>query len=281
MCDMFGGPSAGEQNALNQQTGLGQAMSAAFGQQYGQQQNVLNQLNSQIYRIQTGQTGPGMSGAEYNLRQAGIINNAAAQARNAIQASDARSVGAQVVSPTGMHGDESGLTRQSGIRQQVAGEAGAIAGAQEAAGLNALAGENYTLGRQQAAAGASGLQALAGDYNPLQYAGAAETAINNKFTQAQQIQKEKQERSSAIFGAITGAGLDALTFGMGAAGGGGLMGGLNSLLGMGGGGGGGSMPTGGTQAMQNQALQSFNAANPSSVGQQINFGDYGIDEGGF
>jgi len=274
MCNMFGGlfggPSSGEGQALSQQGSMANAMNAAYQQQYGQQQGVLKDLQSQIYRIQTGQTGPGMSGAEYATRQAGIINAAAAQARNAIQASDARGAGAQLVG----RGDESGLTRQSGIRQQVAGEAGAIAGAQEAAGLNALAGENYSLGREEARAGAAGLQALSGDYNPLQYAGASETAINNKFTQAQQIQKEKQERSSAIFGAITGAGLDALTFGMGAASGG-FTGGLNSLLG-GGGGGGSSIPTGGTQAMQTQALQNFNAANSSNTPQSIDFGSYGI-----
>src|ERR1700688_3844444 len=95
MCDLFGGPSSGETNAYDNQVGITNSMRSAFNQQYAQQQGVLNQLNGQIMRIQSGQTGPGFGGAENASNIALIQNQGAAQARNAIQAERMQSAGIQ------------------------------------------------------------------------------------------------------------------------------------------------------------------------------------------
>ena len=208
MCNMFGGPSAAEKSTLMSQTQLSNALWSNFQQQYQQQQGVLKNLQAQIGRIQSGQTGPGFSGAENAARIALIQNTTAAEARNAVQA--ARSVGAGTqVSPSG------GMTRQSGINQQVAGQ---IASKIGAVGANALLGEqaeNYATGRENALRTAGALQALAGEYNPAAYSGQEESSLGQQFGMADKIRQQEAARSQAIFGAATKLAMGAATFGLG------------------------------------------------------------------
>lgn len=208
MCNMFGGPSAAENSTLQSQTELSNALWSNFQQQYQQQQGVLQNLQTQIGRIQSGQTGPGFSGAENAARIALIQNTTAAEARNAVQA--ARSVGAGTqVSPSG------GMTRQSGINQQVAGQIESKVGA---AGSNALLSEqaeNFAQGRENAYRTVGALQSLSGDYNPAAYSGQENSALGQRFNMADKINQQNIQRSQAIFGAATKLALGAATFGAG------------------------------------------------------------------
>src|SRR5579859_1908381 len=111
MCNLFGGPSAGENVAYDNQVGLTNSFRSAFNQQYGQQQSVLNNLNAQIMRIQSGNTGPGFGGTENASRIAAIQNQGSAAARNAIQAERERSAGTTGV----LGGGGSGLARTAAI----------------------------------------------------------------------------------------------------------------------------------------------------------------------
>lgn len=208
MCDMFGGPSYAEKAALQSQTQLAQAMWSNFQQQYQQQQGVLKNLQTEIGRIQSGQTGPGFSGEENADRIALIRNTTAAEARNAVQA--ARSVGAGTqVSPTG------GMTRQSGINQQVTGQIYSKIGATGANALIAENAENFAQGRENAYRTVGGLQALSGQYNPSTYSGQEEGALGQEFQMADKIHQEEVQRSQAIFGAATKLAMGAATFGAG------------------------------------------------------------------
>lgn len=208
MCDMFGGPSAQEKSTLQSQTQLATALWSNFNQQYQQQQEVLKNLQSQIGRIQSGQTGPGFSGAENAARIALIQNTTAAEARNAIQA--ARSVGAGTqVSPSG------GMTRQSGINQQTGAQIASKIGAAGANALLAEQAENFAVGRENAFRTAGALQALSGDYNPSVYSGQENAALGQRFQMAKTIQQEEAARSRGIFGAATKLALGAATFGAG------------------------------------------------------------------
>lgn len=208
MCNMFGGPSDQEKSTLQSQTQLADALWSNFNQQYQQQQGVLSQLQTQIGRIQSGQTGPGFSGEENADRIALIRNTTAAEARNAVQA--ARSVGAgSQVSPTG------GMTRQSGINQQTGGQIYAKIGAAGANALIAENAENFAQGRENAYRTVGGLQALSGQYNPAAYSGQEEGALGQEFQMADKVQQEETQRSQAIFGAATKLALGAATFGVG------------------------------------------------------------------
>lgn len=208
MCNMFGGPSDQEKSTLQSQTQLADALWSNFNQQYQQQQNVLSQLQTQIGRIQSGQTGPGFSGAENAARIALIQNTTAAEARNAVQA--ARSVGAGTqVSPSG------GMTRQSGINQQVAGQIESKIGAAGSNALLAEQAENFAQGRQNAQMTVGALDALAGKYNPSAYSGQEQGALGQEFSMADKINQENIQRSQSIFGAATKLALGAATFGAG------------------------------------------------------------------
>jgi hypothetical protein len=205
---MFGGPSAQETSTLQSQTQLANALWSNFNQQYQQQQGVLSQLQAQIGRIQSGQTGPGFSGAENAARIALIQNTTAAEARNAVQA--ARSVGAGTqVSPSG------GMTRQSGINQQVGAQIASKIGAAGSNALLAEQAENFATGRENAYRTAGALQALSGDYNPAAYSGQENAALGQRFSMADKINQENIQRSQAIFGAATKLAMGAATFGAG------------------------------------------------------------------
>lgn len=208
MCNMFGGPSYSEKATLQQQSQLADAMWSNFNQQYQQQQDVLKNLQTQIGRIQSGQTGPGFSGEENAARISLIRNTTAAEARNAVQAQ--RSVGAgEQVSPTG------GMTRQSGINQQVAGQIYSKIGAAGSNALLAEQAENFAVGRDNAYKTVGALQSLSGDYSPATYSGQEEAALGQKFGMADKIRQQEAARSQSIFGAATKLALGAATFGAG------------------------------------------------------------------
>lgn len=208
MCNMFGGPSAAENATLQSQTQLSQAMWASFNQQYNQQQDVLKNLQTEIGRIQSGQTGPGYSGAENAERIALIQNTAAAAARNATQAQRSLGAGSQV-SPTG------GMTRQSGINQQTAAQIAAKVGAEESNNLIAENIQNFQQGRDNAAATVGALNALSGRYNPAEYSGQENADLGQQFKIADTINQENIQKSQAIAGFATKLALGAATFGAG------------------------------------------------------------------
>lgn len=204
MCDvtsLFGGPSAGEKSAYGTESNLTQTLLGYMGQQYGQQQDVLKKLTAQIGRIQTGQTLPGMSGAEYNAQKAQILAGGAGAAINATQAAQDRSAG-QVFGGTSAAGN----TRASAINKQVAGainnrEAEATAGA-----LNALTGQDYAIGRQNATTSASLLGSQVGMYNPAAYASGASSANQASFKMADTMQQQQTAADSAML-ALAGKGV--------------------------------------------------------------------------
>ena len=211
MCDMFGGPSSGENVAYQNQVGLTNSLRSAFNEQYATQKDVLNRLGSQIMRIQTGQTGPGYGGAENASRIALIQNQGAAAARNAIQAERTRSAGVG-------GGGTSGLARTAAINRQIAGGIEALSGANTSNALIREQAENFEQGRSNAISAASGLQSLAGDYNPSAYSSQALSSNKGQFDMAHTINQEKIAARQAMFGTALKAGLGAATFGVGAIG---------------------------------------------------------------
>jgi hypothetical protein len=256
MCDMFGGPSQAETGTLSQTQGLSTALMSAFNQQYAQQQGVLKQLGSQIFRIQSGQTGTGFSGGENAALISQIQNQGAAQARNAIQ--QQRQLGAGTM-------PGSGLSRQSGINAQVAGGISALAGAQTANNLIGETAQNYAQGRANAISAEQGLQSLQDDFSPSTYSNQASSNLVNQFKESDEINQQNIQRSQAIAGLIEKGVMGAATFGLGGVGALGagegigegasdfLSGGMNALTGSNfginppsaGGGGNGGAPSGG------------------------------------
>jgi hypothetical protein len=173
-----------------------------------EQDAALQSLGREIMAIQTGQTGPGMSGSEYAARQSQIIDQGAADTRNAIQAERDRRAGITA-------GDSSGLSRE--IATQSALEAGitAMGQARTAGQQQQLLGEDYALGRENARAAAAGYQTLAGEYDPTRFFSAAESGYGQQFQVEDKIRQEQIAASQAKMGMITKGIMTAATAGMG------------------------------------------------------------------
>jgi hypothetical protein len=227
MCDMFGGPSQQEESLGAQQSSLAGDLTAAYHQQLAGQTDALTKLNAQVSRIQSGETGPGFGGSENAARISEIVNQGAALSRNTTQAAQDRGAG-QVF---GGASDSSGLARTSAINKQISEEGSAIAGAQTSNALIKEQADNFSQGRTNASAAASGFDALAGKYNPLGFAGAAGNEDQAAFNTANTIQQQKVAKAQAIAKLIGSAVTTVATGGIGGlAGGAALGGGLGGFL---------------------------------------------------
>lgn len=200
MANCFGGASQQEKAAQAQSQSLANALQANYTQEFGEQQDVLQQLNTELTKIESGTTGPGFSADELAARRADIVNNAAAAERNATQAARNASAGQVFLGAQ----DSSGLARTSAIQDTIAGEIGAAGEAEKSRQLNALNEANYAQGRANAAQRVAGLNELAGRYNPAAYAGEATGAANQAFTQADKI---RSESGAAMLGGLLTSGL--------------------------------------------------------------------------
>lgn len=201
MCNLFGGASGEEQAAQAQQSELARSLQSNYKQMFGEQGHTIDQLNSVINRIQSGDTGPGFGAAEENARVSQIQANAAAAERNAQQAVQNRAAGQQFAGA----GDASGLAHAGGIRQQINEEIAAGGENQKSAALNANTAANYEQGRLNAAQTEGGLARLAGIENPLGYAGAAGGANQGAFQMASKINEENS--SGGLLGGLLKAGV--------------------------------------------------------------------------
>jgi hypothetical protein len=170
--------------------------------------------------VATGPNQQGFSAPELASLNTAAINNSGAASRNATQAAQGALAG---------RGGDSGL--QSGVDQQIIGSIKSNSANQLAGAQNQIAQANYATGRANYFNGVSGLSGLAG----LQ-SNKGDEAIGgnaNAFKDADTISNETNAEQAAIAGGIASIGMDAATFGVGAAGGGGFMGGLKGLTGQG------------------------------------------------
>lgn len=213
MCNFFGGPTSDEEMQSSKEASYADTLNANYNTEFAGEQAALGQLNTQIGRIESGNTGAGMSPAEYAARQSGIIANAGAEGRNAAQA--AQDLGAGHV--FGGQSDSSGLNRGSAINKQVTASLTGKAEADKANALNNLTSQNFELGRSNALAAEQGYDALAGKYGS--QASSLMTGVGNARTaaldSAHMINVEKQQKAQAIGKLVTSVALGAATFGMG------------------------------------------------------------------
>lgn len=219
MCD-FGGPSGAEMNTMAKMEDYSNEMMSIARERLPQQDAALQNFGRELMAIQTGQTGPGMSGAERASRQSNILDQGAADIRNQIQAERERRAGVMLGDTSDRRavaggGDTSGLSRE--IATQSALEAGitAMGQARQSQQLQGLTAEDYALGRANAATALQGYGAQVGQYDPSKYFGAAEEGYQTQFKVEDQIRKEQIAASQAKIGMIEKGVMTAATAGAG------------------------------------------------------------------
>src|SRR5579863_4066900 len=92
MCD-FGGPSEQEKSLEASTAGLDATLQANYGTLFGEQQDTMMQINSELQQIRSGQTGPGFGAAELAAKTSQIQDTTAAGVRNAQQVAENQGAG--------------------------------------------------------------------------------------------------------------------------------------------------------------------------------------------
>jgi hypothetical protein len=215
MCDLFGGVSSAQTGLYQAQSNWSNTMQSIFNSQYKTQQQTLGQLQSLTRQLQLGQTGPGFGGAQNAAYIAGIQNQAAAAARDAIQQQRSIGAGSQIVSGGQVSGGGPGLTRQAGIAAQSAATTTGIIGAQAANALNRELAANYEQGRTNAQDAASMLTSQYTMENPLQYGQMYQAGLDTQWSEEKQMMQERQAAAQAKIGMAMKGALTAATFGAG------------------------------------------------------------------
>ena len=213
MADCFGGSTGEERGLEAQSSSLSRTLQANYTTAFADQGDALKQLNSELQQIRSGQTGPGFGAEELAARTGQIVNQSAANARNAQQAVANQSAGQTF----GGAQDSSGLARASAIRQQIGGEIASGAETQKANALENLTAQNYATGRDNAVRTASGLEALSGAYGGRagQSLSGSMSAANTAFSEENQIRQQEAARMQSIMGLAEKGITTAATFGAG------------------------------------------------------------------
>lgn len=154
-----------------------------------------------------GPSQQGFSQGQLDTLNTQAINSAGAAAKNAAQATQGALAG---------RGGSSGL--QSGVDAQIIGSQKIASANQLANNQLAIQNANYQQGHQNWQEATSGLNALIGETGAAQFGSEAQSANSNAFSEADQIQQEKNQEQADIAGGITSLAVTGATMGLGAAG---------------------------------------------------------------
>ena len=149
-------------------------MQSSYGTNFGAQQGILSNLTDVLNPIaEAGPNQEGFSGAEKSALNASAINQNAANYRNAstVVAGGQAGAGGNTYAPTGG-------------QQQVAATIASNAAQNLSGTENQITQADYAQGRQNFGNAVSGLEGVAGQYNPNATGGLALNANENAFGQA-------------------------------------------------------------------------------------------------
>jgi len=192
---MCGGASDG-QKAISAETGsFYRELHGAYGEQFGKFSSILSNLHDAWTPILNGGINQqGFSADERAARNSSAINSTATNYQHASQAVNeqlAARGGGNVVLPTG-----SVDSINAGI---------ATSAAQDLSSKqNEIVREDYATGRQNFLNAAGALSGVAGQENPLGFAGAAGSEGDQAFKMDTQIQQENNSWKNDLIGGITG-----------------------------------------------------------------------------
>lgn len=201
------GPSGQEKNIQGQQQSLSTILASHFGERFGQQSQILQNLNNMLTPI--AEAGPDQQGfganelAALNTQSGEGVGRNYGKATQALQNTLAARGGGNEYLPTGARGALQGTLASSAANEM----------SQEQLGITRA---NYAQGRSNWQMATGGLSALANQYDPMSYAGGAQKGYDSSFGMADKISQEQNQATASIVGGIASLGMDAATFGAGA-----------------------------------------------------------------
>jgi hypothetical protein len=157
--------------------------------------------------IPIAQAGPSQQG--YSPQELAALNTQAGEGVGQNYAKAAQALNTQIAGQGG--GNE---YLPSGASATLKGNLASAAANQLSSEQLGITQANYATGRQNWQQATSGLNALAQEYNPTGIAGSANTATNNAFGSATQVQNEKNQEEADIAGGIVSLGTSFLTGGL-------------------------------------------------------------------
>lgn len=188
------GPSAEEKSLAQQQASFSTVLQSNYNTQFANQAAILKSLNARLAPIvAAGPNQRGFSSEELAARRSQALNATGANYANA-----ARALGGQLAGRGGDSGLVSGVDKQ--IKASLASEAAKAVSDQQLQ----ITADDYAAGRDQFNRATAGQMALAGEYNPLGYAGQGTQANQSAFQEADRIQQQQGAKWKAIAGGITG-----------------------------------------------------------------------------
>lgn len=214
------GPTGQEKQEADQSQLYATTVQNNYKTLFGEQQGVMSNLNNIFTPIaEAGPSQTGFSGAELAAQNTQAIDTTGANYANA-----ARSLGGQLAGRSTAAG-ETGVTQalKAGLTSSAAGQL-----SNEQLGITQA---NYAQGNQNWRTATGGLQALNSSYQTGEAGQSGTQAGTAAFNQADEIAQQEAQEDQSIAGGITSAAMTGLTFGAGAAGGGGFSGGMNALNG--------------------------------------------------
>jgi hypothetical protein len=199
--DLFGGPSSQQESLNAQEVSMNNVFNSAFQSYLGSQSAVLQNIGNILTPI--AQAGPTQQG--FGAQELAALNTQATQgigqnynkASQALNLQESTRGGGNQVLPTGAANEQ---------KENLA----AAAANQESNAQLGITNANYAQGNANWRAATSGLQALGQDYNPSSFGSLGNTANNQAFGQASQIQQEQQQAADAPFALAGSVAMDAL-----------------------------------------------------------------------
>lgn len=190
------GPSAAQSSDEAQGQDFSKLLQQSYQTNFGAQQGILGNLTSVLSPIaEAGPNQEGFSGAEKSALNASAINTNAANYKSAatVVAGGEAGAGGNTYAPTGG-------------QQQVAATIASNAAQNLSGTENQITQADYAQGRQNFGNAVSGLEGVAGQYNPNATGGLALQGNENAFNQANQINQESNAWVGDVAGLVGGLG---------------------------------------------------------------------------
>jgi len=205
------GASAGMESLANEQAAFTSQLMGDYAVQFAGQQAILNTLQSTLNPIiSAGPNQMGFSAAQLANLNAGAVQGTGQQyagAKKALAEQQSAAGGGNIPLPSGVASQQ---------QAQLASSSAATASGE----LMDIQQKGYQQGYNQYEAAIGQLGGVANMMNPTGYAGAANTSGQDAFSSATEVQKMNNAASpwnlvGGILGGAVGAGLDAMTGGIG------------------------------------------------------------------